>query len=104
MRGALESAQRSESAGDWQTAIQYYDRARQLDPSMGAFIDASVARVRAQMGLEGTDAFRRARQYDALGRVDDAIIWYERAFGMLPDADSNKKIAEERLGVLRGGQ
>ena len=34
-------------------------------------------------------------------RVEQAITWYERAFRLLPDDDPNKKVAKERLDVLR---
>ena len=51
---------------------------------------------------DGADALRRARQYDALGRRADAITWYERAVQNLPDSDPGKKIAADRLVVLKG--
>jgi tetratricopeptide (TPR) repeat protein len=90
----------SETSGDWPAALQHYERVRQLDPAMAAVTQA-LNRVRARMKTEGADALRNARQYDAVDRVADAITWYERAYRYLPDDDPGRKIAKERLDVLR---
>ena len=90
----------SEGSGDWPAALQHYERVRQLDPAM-ATVAQSLTRVRARMKTEGADALVRARQYDAADRVADAITWYERAYRNLPDDDPGRKIAKERLDVLR---
>src|SRR5204862_3874617 len=87
---ALETAVRSENAGDWPAALTQYENARGIEPSMTTFIDAAVARVKTQMASDGLNAFRRAREYDALGRPSDAALWYERAARFLPDSDPNK--------------
>jgi hypothetical protein len=60
-----------------------------------------MTRVKTRMRTEGTQAFTNARQFDAVERVEQAITWYERAFRLLPDEDPNKKIAKERLDLLR---
>lgn len=99
---AIEAAVRSESAGDWPTALRHYENLRQLDPSIQVFVDAAIARVKTKLEESGADAFRRARLYDAIGRRLDAIIWYERAVGSLPDSNENKKSAADRLLELRG--
>jgi hypothetical protein len=96
-RKELESATRSELALDWASALRHYEKARELDPSMSVFIDAAISRVKASFGSGGLDAFRRARVYDALGRVDDAITWYERAAETLPSTDA-------KLAALRAGR
>lgn len=98
---ALEEATRLETAGDWPASAQQYDRVKELDPSMAGVADESSKRVRARMRTEGTDAFTRARQYDAVGRTADAITFYDRAFRYLPDDDQNKKTAKERADLLR---
>ena len=98
---ALEEATRLETAGDWPASAQQYDRVKELDPSMTGVADESSKRVRARMKTEGTDAFTRARQYDAVGRIADAITFYDRAFRYLPDDDPNKKTAKERADLLR---
>lgn len=98
---ALEDAARLETAGDWPAALEQYERAKALDPSMAGAAEESAKRVRGRMRTEGNDAFTRARQYDALGRTADARTLYERAFRYLPDDDPNKKLAKERLDMLR---
>jgi hypothetical protein len=50
------------------------------------------------------DAFERARQYDALGRAQDAISMYEKAIGLLPADHASAKVAKERLAALKGGR
>jgi hypothetical protein len=58
--------------------------------------------ARQDAHADGRDAaLTNAKQFDALDRVEQAITWYERAFRLLPDEDPNKKIAKERLDVLR---
>jgi hypothetical protein len=49
----------------------------------------------------GDAAFKRARQFDAMNRAEDAIAQYERAFQLLPPEDPNRKAAKERLDILR---
>ena len=49
-----------------------------------------------------SDALRRARQYDAVGRRSDAITWYERALETLPESDPNREVVKKRLSELRG--
>jgi len=97
----LEAGVRAEAAGEFQEALQHYQRVKALDPSLGGVADLSATRIRSQMTAIGTDAFRRATQYDALGRRDDAILWYERAIRNLPDGHPNRKIAMDRLSALR---
>ena len=57
---AVAAATSHESAGNWIGALEQYQRARQLDPSIA--VDDSMARVRARMKEEATDALTRARQ------------------------------------------
>jgi tetratricopeptide (TPR) repeat protein len=101
VQAALEAAAKAESAGELDTAEQQYLRAAQLDSSQTTLVDLSLARVRAVMKTSGTDAFRRARQNDALGRTSEALAGYEQAFRYLPDDDPNKKTAKDRLDILR---
>jgi tetratricopeptide (TPR) repeat protein len=100
----LASAAQSETAGDWPAALQHYESAVKNDAGLSTVVDSAVARVKARMKAEGTDAFRRARQYDALNRVDDAVTWYERAFRNLPDGDPDRRTAGERLNALKTGR
>lgn len=100
-RDALEAGNRLENAGDLAAALQQYERVRQVDPFLASIADQSSQRVRARMKTEGADALRRARQYDALNRVAEAITWYERADRSLANEDPEKKVVKDRLDVLR---
>jgi hypothetical protein len=55
------------------------------------------------MQSEGEDAFKRARQFDAIGRLQEAISMYEKAILMLPPDHASTKVARERLAALKGG-
>jgi tetratricopeptide (TPR) repeat protein len=109
-RAALENAVQLESVRDWEGALREYRRARVLDPAMIGFIDASIARVQTQMGpdpagkADGPEALRRARQYDALGRTAEAMLWYERAIQTLPESSADWKAAKDRLDALKAGR
>jgi tetratricopeptide (TPR) repeat protein len=103
VRNALEAGARSETAADWESALNHYQTARSLDPSLGVIVDSAIDRVKARMGPAARDAFNRARQYDALGREVEAITWYERAIRGLPESDPNRETAVERLSILRKG-
>jgi Flp pilus assembly protein TadD len=100
----MDAAAQSEKKGDWPAALKGYESARALDPSVASLAAAGITRVQTQMTAEGTDAFKRARQYDALDRVDDAIVWYERAVRNLPDNHPDKRTATERLRVLNSNR
>jgi hypothetical protein len=101
VKQAMDAAARFESSGDLAQAMAQLDRVSQIDPSMAIVAEQSRTRIKARMKTEGNDAFRNARQYDALERVDDAVKWYEQAVRLLPDDDPNKKIARQRLDQLR---
>jgi tetratricopeptide (TPR) repeat protein len=99
---AVEAGARAEAAGDYGAAINQYLFALQLDPSSAAAAGA-VPRARGRMQVEGEDAYKRGRQYDALGRVSEATAMYEKAVKLLPPDHPNVKLARERLVALRGG-
>ena len=48
-------------------------------------------------------AYERARQYDALGRIPEAIALYERATRLLPPDHPEQRPARERLRSLSPG-
>lgn len=109
LRGAraaelLNQALQSERAEDWPAALGFYERARVTDPSMAALALAGVERVRAQMLADGSNAFKRAQEFDASNRVNDAITWYERAVRNLPENSAERRIAAERLRTLKSGR
>ena len=49
------------------------------------------------------DAFKRARQYDAIGDATAAIKEYDKAAQWLPPDDPNREIARGRAERLRSG-
>jgi tetratricopeptide (TPR) repeat protein len=100
----LEQGSQSEQKEDWPAALQYYERARKMDPSLSPLASAAITRVQTQMLADGTDAFKRAQQFDSANRVNDAITWYERAVRNLPDSSPEKRTASDRLRVLKSGR
>ena len=101
---ALDLAAKSESAGDWPGAVQHYEQAQQVDPSSADSVEESLRRLRGRMKTDGGDAFTRAKQYDAVGRIPEAVALYERALRYLPADDPNRATAKSRLDSLRARQ
>ncbi len=101
-RAAVEAGTKAEADRDYPEAERQYQRALQADPQSVAAQDA-LRRVQARMLTEGEDAFKRARQYDALGRVQEAIPMYEKAIQLLSSDHPSAKVARERLAALKGG-
>ena len=101
VKQAMDAAARLESSGDLAQALAQLERVPQIDPSMAIVAEQARTRIKARMTTEGGVAFRNAKQFDALERVEDAVKWYEQALRLLPDDDPNKKIARERLELLR---
>jgi len=99
-RDAFEAGNKLDAAGDWGAALQKYDLARQIDHSLAGLDDAAT-RVRERMHAAGVDAFKRARQYDALGRSAEALKEYEKAAQWLPSEDLNRKAARDRADQLK---
>jgi serine/threonine protein kinase len=97
----LNLGSESERARDWLAALRAYERVRTVDPSFSALAAAGIARVQELMHADGADAFTLAREYDAKNRVDDAIVWYERAFRYLPESSPDKRTAADRLRALK---
>lgn len=99
---AVDGGNKAEMSGDYANATKQYERAAQLDPDSTSAPDA-MRRLKARMQSEGEDVFKRARQYDALGRATDAIAMYEKVLLLLPPDHANAKTAKERLAALKGG-
>ncbi|MFI5178386.1 MAG: hypothetical protein ACHQO8_07485 [Vicinamibacterales bacterium] len=102
VKDAIEAGDKLDAAGDWPGAAQKYDQAHQIDPAAPGLNEA-IKRVRDKMRVAGADAFKRARQYDALGRSADAIKDYEKAAQYLPTDDPNRKVARDRADQLKSG-
>ncbi len=100
---ALQAGQKLAESGDLSGARDQYARARALDKNTPG-LEEALAALADKMKDVGASAYRRARQYDALGRSADAIPLYEQAVQYLPDSDPNKKTAQERLAALKGGR
>jgi tetratricopeptide (TPR) repeat protein len=93
-------AQSLASSGDLAGALREYERARQIDPTLNA-IATGVAEVRGKMKGMGDEAYKRGRQLEAVGRLQDATMQYTRAAEMLPADDANGRAARERLENLK---
>jgi tetratricopeptide (TPR) repeat protein len=94
------AAQALAGSGDLAGALREYERARQIDPGL-ASIATGVAEVRGKMKGAGDEAYKRGRQLEAVGRLQDATMQYTRAAEMLPAEDANGKAARERLENLK---
>ena len=99
---AVDAGGKAEADRDYAEAERQYQRALLADPQSVPAQDG-LRRVKARMLSDGEDAFKRARQYDALGRAQDAISMYEKAIQLLPSDHASVKIARERLAALKGG-
>jgi tetratricopeptide (TPR) repeat protein len=100
----LNQAAQAEKAGDFATALRTYERVRTSDSSLAALATGHISRVQTLMHEDGLDAFKRAQQYDAAKRVDDALAWYERAFRNLPENSAEKRTAADRIRALKSGR
>jgi predicted component of type VI protein secretion system len=85
-------------ATDMPAALQQFERAAQYGSAEAAEL---ATRTRERMRVEGMNALKTAKQFDALSRVSDAIAHYERVVRHLPAGDPDRQYAEERLRRLR---
>jgi tetratricopeptide (TPR) repeat protein len=99
---AFDAGAKAEAASNWTVAIENYERAQKIDASLGA--EEAAKRVSDKMHAAGADAFKRARQFDAVGRAADALKEYSNAAQWLPDSDANKAVARQRADQLKAGQ
>lgn len=99
----LASAAKNEQAQNLPAALRDYEDVRSLSPEMRGVAETAISRIQAQMLKIGSEAMKNAKQYDALGRIDDAIKAYDVAAQNLPDGP-DKLQATDRLRVLRAGR
>ncbi len=99
-RREYEAGMRAAAAGDHLVALQHLEQASKSDSS---FSDAqrAIASIREKVRVDGEDAYKRAKQYDALGRTAEAIAMYDKAMLMLPADHPLRANARERLEALR---
>jgi hypothetical protein len=93
---SVDQARAAVAKGDYVTALGLLQPVMRVDAGNPEALDLLGA-VRAQ----GHDAFRRGRQFDAVGRTPDAIAMYEKAIKLLPDDHPSAVAARERLAALR---
>lgn len=108
VRGMAEAAfaegGRLEKGGDFAGAIRSYQKSQEIATMMYGVMtgaEEAITRARESAANTGVEAFKKARQYDALGRSSDAVAAYARAVEYLPADDPNRQLAQERLGVLK---
>jgi hypothetical protein len=101
-QAAVDTGAKAESAGEYESAARHFEQAQQLDPGSQPAADGT-RRVRARMQADGEDAFKRGKQFDALGRNADAVGMYEKAIRLLPAEHPSARAARERLAALKGG-
>jgi tetratricopeptide (TPR) repeat protein len=99
----IDAGNKLDATGDWLSALKKYDQAREIDRTVPGLDDA-VKRVRDKMHVAGSNALRRARQFDALGRFADALTEYEKAAQWLSPDDANQQIARGRADQLKARQ
>jgi tetratricopeptide (TPR) repeat protein len=98
---SVTSAAAAAGKGEYVSAMRDYERAARIDPGVPGLQEA-IAGVRKQMHDAGEQAYRRARQLDAVGRRLDALELYQRAVALLPADDPDGKAARDRLEALKG--
>ena len=74
-QGVFDAGLKLDAAGDWVGALRKFDQARELDPALPG-LDKVVRQVRAKLRAAGAEALKRARAYDAIGQVADALKEY----------------------------
>jgi len=95
---ALSRAERAARMGDWDTAVAYYTRAAQAEPSRAEY------KVALERALENAAMahLEKGRVFEARGQLDDALREYRRASEYDPLSgelaakvqEMNRKIAE----------
>jgi pSer/pThr/pTyr-binding forkhead associated (FHA) protein/tetratricopeptide (TPR) repeat protein len=99
-QAAMDQGTKLMKEGDLLGARRQFERAQALDRGVPGLADAQ-ARLRAEMTVAGEQAYRRARQYDAMGRGADALPLYEQALQLLPEGHASRQTAQERVAALR---
>jgi hypothetical protein len=80
-------------------AAAAYDRALAIDPEFPEARER-LAAVQASISTRVTDALKRAAVVEAFGLTGDAAVAYQEVLTLLPQASSDRRLAEERLRAL----
>jgi tetratricopeptide (TPR) repeat protein len=99
VRDALDHGGAAETAGDWTSALKWYERAHRLDPS--TVVEPEVTRVRDQMKQAAYKDYARALAEERAGHIPQAISLYERVVILLPPENPTYQRAIQRLAQLR---
>ncbi len=99
-RQILAAAKRLEDAGDLTGALLELDRARQTDPSLPEHADL-MRQLKEHIEKDASDAYAKAKAYDAAGKNVEAAEAYDRVVKLLPASDARHQTALARLKALR---
>jgi tetratricopeptide (TPR) repeat protein len=92
----LEQARQAIAKGDHAAAAALLEPVMQVDAGNPEALEL-LGSVRA----EGLEAYRRGRQFDAVGRTADALAMYDKAVRLLPSDHPSARAAKERITALR---
>ena len=93
------TGRQAEQQGDLTAAVQRYQRAHEMDPSID--IAADIARVNDQKIKLGHQACTTGHANFALGHNQDAAVQYQRVLDFLPDTDPCYALAKQRLAQIK---
>jgi len=92
----LDQARSAIARGDHVAAAGFLDPVMRFDAGNPDALEL-LASVRA----EGHEAYKRGRQFDAVGRTPDAVAMYDKAVKLLPPDHPSARAAKERISALR---
>jgi hypothetical protein len=92
----IEQARLAVARGDHVAAAGLLDPVMQVDAGNPEALEL-LSSVRA----EGSEAYKRGRQFDAVGRTSDALAMYDKVVKLLPADHPSARAAKERIAALR---
>jgi tetratricopeptide (TPR) repeat protein len=95
---AYAAGEQAEQHGDWNTAIQRYQRAHDID---ARDISADLARITETKTRQGREACAKGNAAFTLGRNGEAATQYELVVQLLPESDACYATAKQRLATIR---
>ena len=96
---AYAAAQQAEQRGDWNAAIDRYQRAHDTDPTRD--VTADIARITDQKARLGHEACSNANALFIVGHNAEAATQYAKVVDLLPSSDACYATAKERLAVIK---